>query len=105
MKITNALETISSVFSYLRDMDEDDDDNIIGINFDAKYYDDEVTTTLNILAKYTNGYVEFNGEDGDWWKFVLREGKCEKYIGKVWYLDDPEERKQLREELRRYDDE
>ena len=85
--------------------DEDREGTICELQFYNKYRNHEMEDFTKVLAKYTNGYVEFHGEDDTYWKFVMKDGVAEEMYGSVYYLDDPEDRKRLKEKLRRYDDE
>ena len=90
-------------FEYYNDTDIEG--TIYELHFDNKYRDYEMEDFTEVLAKYTNGYIEFHGEDGTYWKFVMKDGVAKEMYGSVYYLDDPEDREFLREKLRGYDDE
>jgi len=47
---------------------------------------------LKKLAKAgVTGEVELYGEEGEWYKYVLRDGRVEEYLGSVVYEEEPNE--------------
>lgn len=49
-----------------------------------KYYDDEITESMNKLAPYVkSGNVTFTGDDGESWRFHFYDGKVRYEVGRT----------------------
>lgn len=58
------------------------------ISFDeyGKYYETEVLNTLNAIVPYiSEGEVEYAGEDNEYWRFILKNGKWKYQSGHIAY--------------------
>ena len=61
------------------------------IDWGFNWHEDDFEKTLMLLVKAgVTGEVEFRGEQGDSWKYVLKDGKVEYYDGSVVYSEKPE---------------
>lgn len=67
-----------------------DTGNVTSIYMEFRiYHSDDVVSILKEIAKYTDGYMDFEGEDSSRWRFRLHNGEVAEYQGKVVYPDDP----------------
>jgi hypothetical protein len=58
---------------------KDDDHNIIDLEFTGEKLGDD-TKLFNCIAQFVedDSYIEMVGEDGDVWRWVFKNGNCEK---------------------------
>lgn len=69
----------------------DDDGNVVGINFEMEYAGDELKI-FNAIAPAVeiDSYIEMCGACDDIWRWVFKDGKCEEVRPKIeWQEKTP----------------
>lgn len=71
------------------------DDNELSICCDGNYHEDEIIEFLEKIKPYaSSGEINFEGESGDFWRFILKDGEWLEQNGHISYslvseLDNP----------------
>lgn len=68
----------------------DGDGNVNGISFEMEKLGDEYKIFNAIAPTVKNGsFIEMRGEDGNVWRWVFKDGKCEEVKPKIEWMEEP----------------
>jgi len=92
VKFEHKLETLpEDVDGYWKLDTVDGNKEIEPIDWSFNWHEEDFEKTLILLAKAgVTGEVEFMGEQGDYWKYELKDKKVAYYDGKVVYSENPQ---------------
>ena len=68
----------------------DDDGNIICLYFNGDKIAHDEDTMFQAIAPYVEdgSFIEMAGENGDRWRWVFKDGRCEEFRPKVTWPDE-----------------